>query len=85
MCLWCSASRIQLLIPIQFIRLYLAGNLRVEKEIDRRQLIESGGHIVSMENHLLFIAHGLYISQSRKEGEDRGLLYHDTKNKVVSL
>ena len=54
-------------------------HMKSEREIDRRQLIELGGHLVNTEACLVFVSHNLYIPQSRKKGEGKRLFFFFTK------
>lgn len=72
-----------LLGPARHIYPCFSGSLWIKKEIDKRQ--QWRGYRVNTEIPLVFVSYGLYIPQSRKEGEGKRLLVHDTKNKVTFL
>ena len=56
----------------------------IDREIDKRQQIDSDGHPVNTAISLVFVSHSLYGPQTRNEGEGKRLLYQDTKSKQSS-
>lgn len=66
--IWVTATRSQL----TYYSMHEGKHMRIKREIDRRQLIELGGHLVNTEACLVFISHNLYIPKCRKKGEANG-------------
>ena len=60
--------------------------MRIKKEIDKRQLIESGGHPVNPEICSVFISHSLHIPDPKRRGEARdSFTMIQGTNKVITF
>lgn len=83
--LYLASRRQHQLGPTQFIHPCLDGIMKIKKEIDKRQLIKSGGHPGNTEICPAFILTG-FIPQSKEEEEGKRLLLPRYKrNKVIHL
>lgn len=58
--------------------------MRIEKEIDKRQQIESEGHSVNTETNLVFISHNLIHPNPEKRGESKRLSFFLPRHKEQS-